>query len=340
MASISSLPPEVTVIILKHLNPFDILNVLRTFNKALYNAAEIAFDPYKEWTRNAKRMTALFPPQSTHSSRRLCPSYPGHIPPFSEGEVSLWEEIPRKDYDHLSLDPKQGPYIRCSPPDLITWMDLDGSFEWLKPLNKETAETMVEYNGNKGSQPVASKAEVDALLKKASKLGLIVPPSFEAFVRSDKLHHRFPSSLAWSFKVSKLIKCPAGIDDGQGGYLCQFHLEHQLCAFAYLYLSPAGGHCVLVSQVDVYEGIDEDDEITGEDAAGEGEEVDEDSGDMDCFEKGDFSIAGLSFEEYLVTVYFEGLRRFEAEPCEGLVSFVKQVYRSPAKVEHLYGTSK
>jgi hypothetical protein len=252
----------------------------------------------------------------------------------------LREEIPRKDYDELSLDAKCGPYIRCSPPDLITWIDLDGLFEWLKPLDEEMAETMAEHNGNEGDRAVASKAEVDALLKKASELGLIVPLGFEAFVRSDELHHRFPSYSTWFFKLSKLIKCPASIDDGQGGHLCQFHLEEQLCAFAYLYLSPAGGHCVLVSQVDVYETLDEDDEITGEDVAGEGEEVDEDNGDTDDFEKADFFIVGLSFEEYLVTVYFEGLLRFKAEPFQGLVNFVKHVYRSPAEVEHLRDTSK
>ncbi|RGP78370.1 hypothetical protein FLONG3_3506 [Fusarium longipes] len=305
MPSISSLPPEVTVAILQHLNPFDILSILWTFNKALYGAAKIAFKPYKEWARNTKRMTILFPPQSTHSSRRLCPSYPSHIPPFSEDIISLREEIPRKEYNELSLNAKCGPYIRCSPPDLITWINLDGTFEWLKPLDEEMAET----------RAVASKTEVDALLKKASELGLIVPPGFEAFVRSDKLHHRFPRT--WFFNLSKLIKCPASIDDGQGGYLCRFHSEEQLCAFAYLYLSPDGHHCVLVSQVDIYETFDED------------------NSDTDEFEKADFFIAGLSFEEYLVTVYFEGLLRLRAEPFQGLVHFVKHVYRSPAEVEHL-----
>ncbi|KAF9772846.1 hypothetical protein IL306_009419 [Fusarium sp. DS 682] len=301
-------------------------------------AAETAFGPYKAWTRNAQQMATLFPPQSTHSSRRLCPSYPSYIPPFDNDGVSFSEEIPRKDYADLSLDLKHGPYIRCSPPDLVTWMKLDGSFEWLESLDEDLAETMAEYNGNEGDRLVASKAEVDALVKKVSELGLVLPPGFETFVRSDTLHHRFPSFSAWYFKLSKLIKCPAAIDDGQGGYLCRFHFDQQSCGFAYLYLSLSGAHCVLVSQVDVYVSLNEDDDIDEEQS--DGEESDEESIDMSELTKEYFSIAGLSFEEYLVTVYFEGLLSFEAEPFEGLKKFVKQVYRSPAEVEHLRETSK
>jgi hypothetical protein len=340
MPSFHNLPPEVTIAILKHLNPFDLLSVLHTFNKALYAAADISFRPYKEWTRNAQRMTALFPPQSIHSSRRLCPSYPSYIPPLDDDCVSLREEIPRKDYADLSLKLKYGPYIRCSPPDLVTWMKLDGSFGWIEPLDEDMAETMAEYNGNEGDRPVASKAEADALVKKVSELGLVLPPGFEAFIRSDTLHHRFPSFSAWYFKLSKLIKCPASIDDGQGGYLCRFHFDQQSCAFAYLYLSLSGGHCVLVSQVDVYACFNEDDDTNGEQSAGEEEQTDEETMDTSELSKGDFSLAGLSFEEYLVTVYFEGLLSFEAESFEGLEDFVTHVYRSPREVEHLREISK
>ncbi|KAF4341373.1 hypothetical protein FBEOM_4722 [Fusarium beomiforme] len=313
---------------------------MQTFNKALYSAADTTFRPYKEWTRNAQQMTALFPPQSTHSSRRLCPSYPSHIPPFENDGVSMSEEIPRKNYADLSLDLKDGPYIRCSPPDLITWLKLDGLFGWLEPLDDDLAEEMATYNGNEGDRPVASKAEVDVLVKKVNELGLRLPPGFETFLRSDKLHHRFPSYSAWYFKLSKLIKCPAAIDDGQGGYLCRFHFDQQSCGFAYLYLSPSGGHCVLVSPVDVYASLNEDDDNNGEQSTDEGGETDEESIDTSELTKEYFSIAGLSFEEYLVTVYFEGLLSFEAEPFEGLRNFVKHVYRSPREVEHLRETNE
>ncbi|CVK85679.1 uncharacterized protein FMAN_06751 [Fusarium mangiferae] len=344
MPSFQTLPPEVTIAILKHLNPFDLLSILQTFNNALFSAAETAFRPYKEWTRNAQKMVALFPPQSIHSTRRICPSYPSHIPPLDDN-VSMSEEIPRRDYEALSLDPEGGPYIRCSPPDLITWMKLDGSFEWLQPLDEDMAEEMLPHTGVEGDRPVAPKADVDALVKQVSDLGLVLPTGFEAFVRSNRLHHRIPSSSAWYFRLSKLIKCPPAIDDDQGGYLCRFYFDQQHCAFAYLYLSPSGGHCVLVSTVDVHECLNEDDEINGGQADGdnalnEGEDSDKESINDSELTKEYFALAGLSFEEYLVTVYFEGLLSFEADPFEGLENFVKHVYRSPREVEHLRETNE
>ncbi|EWZ31315.1 uncharacterized protein FOBCDRAFT_286047 [Fusarium oxysporum Fo47] len=342
MPSFQNLPPEVTIAILKYLNPFDLLSVLQTFNKALYSAAEVAFRPYKEWTRNAQQMVALFPPRSIHSTRRLCPSYPSHIPPLDHDNVSMSEEIPRRDYESLSLELGAGPYIRCSPPDLITWMKLDGSFEWLEPLDEDMADEMLPHNGIEGDRPVAPKADVDALVKQVSDLGLVLPTGFEAFMRSDRLHQRIPSASAWYFRLSKLIKCPAAIDDDQGGYLIRFHFDQQSCAFAYLYLSKSGCHCVLVSTVNVPMCLNEDDEINGEqlDGDNEGEDIDEESIDTSELTKEYFSLAGLSFEEYLVTVYFEGLLSFQAESFEGLEDFVKHVYRSPREVEHLRETNE
>ncbi|KAF5556987.1 hypothetical protein FNAPI_5564 [Fusarium napiforme] len=337
MPSFQTLPPEVTVAILKHLNPFDLLSVLQTFNKALFSAAEIALKPYKEWTRNAQKMVALFPPRSSHSTRRLCPSYPSYIPPLEHDNVSEREEIPRRDYEDFSLDREGGPYIRCSPPDLITWMKLDGSFEWLEPLDEEMADEMQQYNGVEGNRPVAPKVDVDALVKQVSDLGLVLPKGFEAFVRSDRLHHRIPSASAWYFRLSKLIKCPPAIDDDQGGYLIRFHFDQQHCGFAYLYLSPSGYHCVLLSEIDVYACFDGDDEIHGGQVdVNEGGDADDDSE----LTKEYFSIAGLSFEEYLVTVYFEGLLSMEADSFEELDDFVKHVYRSPREVEHLRETNE
>ncbi|KAG5825924.1 hypothetical protein H9Q74_004017 [Fusarium xylarioides] len=110
-------------------------------------------------------------------------------------------------------------------------------------------------------------------------------------------------------------------------------------------VSPSGGHCVLVSTVDVHACFNDDDEINGGQAAGdnavnEGGDADEESIDDSELTKEYFSLAGLSFEEYLVTVYFEGLLSFEADTFEGLEDFVKHVYRSPREVEHLRETNE
>ncbi|KAF4447829.1 hypothetical protein F53441_8695 [Fusarium austroafricanum] len=258
------LPPELITAILKYLNPFDLLSVLQTFNKTLHGAADPLFRPYKSWVHNAQAMVALFPPGSTHSSRRLCPSYPSNIPPLNDDGVSLRDEIARKDYDALTLKPNRGPYIRCSPPDLITWMKLDGSFEWLEPLDEDIAAEMAEYNGSEGSYPVARKSEVDALVKQVNELGLRLPAGFESFVR-----------------------------------------------------------------INVYGYLND-----------EGEEADEEGIGMSELVKKNFSIAGLSFEEYLVTVYYEGLLSFEADPTEGLISFVKHVYCLPSEVEPISETNE
>lgn len=346
MPSLSHLPLELLVAILKNLNPFDLLSVAKTFNKCLFREANRLLKPHQAWVRNAQAMTALFSPKTTHSTRRICPSYPGHIAPFGDDCVSHREEIARKNYKDLSLDPRRGPYIRCSPPDLISWMKLDGEFEWLEPLDEHMTDTMEVYNGVEGDRPMAEKAQVDILVKHATELGLELPPGFETFLRSDRLHHRFPSYSAWYFELSKIIPCPASVDDGQGGYLCRFHFDQQCCAFAYLYLNSSGNHCVVVSQTDVYACLRENAAIVEPNAEGDGgrdtqwsddEEDDMHEGEL---EKENFSIAGLTFEEYLVTVYYEGLLSFQAKPFDGLKSFVQHVYRSPFEVESMRESSK
>lgn len=343
------LPPELLARALTDLNVFDLESVAKTFNKTLYTASYALFKPHTMWVKNARRMCALFSPTTTRASRRLLPSFPGHLPQL-EPDCSLTREVlSHNDCKTLGLDLKRRPYIRTSPPDLRNWMKLDGTFGWLEPLDDIVAEEMRPHTGMEGERPVAPAWQVDILVNQAHELGLTLPQGFETFLRSDRLHHRIPSYGAWYFRLSKLIKCVPVVDSGAGGYLVRFYCDQQFCAFAYLYMNPSGAHCVLVSAADIYKDMitdsiaapnvqDQDQDCNQKDGGnGDGGGDDNESNELG---KEDFALIGLTFEEYLATVYFDELLEFAAKPFQGLKDFAKHMYKSPIEVEPMRRHSK
>lgn len=258
------LPPELLSQIFSHLNPFDLECVAKTFDHHLYGVAIHLLKPRAAWVQNARRMCAVFCPSG---SAHLLPSYPGHINPFKTDWSHCREEIPATHYQRLGLDPANGPYIRTSPPDLRRWMKLDDSFGWLVPLDSRMAREMEPHTGREGHRSVADDWQVDLLAKTAQELGLTLSQGFETFLRNNRLHHRIPSYHAWFFQLSRLVKCPSRIDSGAGGYLLRFHVDQQYCAFDYLYMNPAGNHCVILPRVDVYEALGIENDAIGRDDA-------------------------------------------------------------------------
>lgn len=199
----------------------------------------------------------------------------------------------------------------------LGWMNLDGSLAWLEPLDEKLRETMAVYSS--GSKPPAEPDEVERLSDQAVDRGLVLPPGFVSFIRSPEYHRRMASTSAWFFTLEKMIPCPPEVDGGEGGYLVMFHSDQQGCGFAYLYLSPKGHHCVLFSLMDLYE----DEEVAKE----------------------DFTLAGLTFEEYLVERYYTEILLFRGHgvpgtPSKGFKNFVGAVYRSPREVAQLREHSK
>ena len=358
MATLVNLPLEVLQMVLKELSPFDLDAAARTLNERLCSAARPLLELYRPWMLQARRMSDLFPREP---DPRLFPAYPDYIEPLYLDWSCQIDEVPRKDYEPLGLNPNHGPYIRSSPPDLRSWMTLDGSLGWLVVPDEEVLMQNFFPVLNPDAPPIAPKWQIDIHLEQCREEGLTVPPGCETFLRSKTLHHRIPSASAWYFKLSKLIECPPKVDKGRKGYLFRFHCDQQFCAFAYLYLHPSGDHCVLISETDVYEGLDIDSQISRQEtsesdenededqAEGEGETSDNDDDGNDDDEESvesfqcspdDFQLVALTFEEYLATVYYEGLLFYGAKPTQGIKDYVKHVFRSPAGMDHSRETRK
>ncbi|CAH0050387.1 unnamed protein product [Clonostachys solani] len=360
MASILSVPPEVIINILKLLNPFEIDAVARTLNSHLYHPAMHLNASCHGWVQNARAMCKLFPPSGY---RRLLPSWPGHIPVLGECELGS-DQIPASQYEDYGLDPSGGPFFRSSPPNLRSWMKLDGSFDWLEPLDGKISDESARHRETEGGHQPAPKSQVDKLIAKATKLGLTLPVGFETFFSSDRLHYRIPSTRAWYFFLGKLVKCPWSMDNGAGGYILRFYCDQQWCAFAYLYLSPSGYHCVWYSALDLYaemgieeeemedydedeqnhddDELEEEEEGQGEDGGNDNEEDDDDDDDDDDdhetlpqISKKKIALVALTFEEYLAMVYFEELLQFGSTAFEGLCDYVQHTYLSPVKIQHM-----
>ncbi|KAK3191554.1 hypothetical protein K4F52_002369 [Lecanicillium sp. MT-2017a] len=335
-APILRLPAEILLQILRNLNPFDLESVVKTYNRAFSSAASSLIKPHQAWMKNARAMCALF---ETASPRKYCrsliPSFPGHVKQFYPDWSTRRREMADTECYNLGLDRSRGVYIRSSPPDLRSWMRLDGTFGWLPPLGPEMAKTMERYNGLEGSQPMAEGWQVDAVLKQAAIFGLTLPVGFETFCRSSRFHLRFPSYSAWYFRLGKIIDCPAVVDGGAGGYVMRFYIDQQACAFAYLYLSRSGGHCIIFSSFDVYSSLSSSEIVDAEHPEEEEDEEEEQEDSEDELRKEDFFIVGLTFEEYLVATYYEELLNFREFSAPGLKDYVRHVYQSPASVEHM-----
>lgn len=323
MQPIDLLPPELIREILSNLSPFDLEEVAKTFNKSLYHTAIRLLEPKKQWIKHTKEALTIFPPGNSVSQQQLLSPYPNHVRPLAADWGLSRTEFPTGRCKEFGLDPVNAPYFRTSPPELGNWLKFDGGLAWLSPLHDDLASIMQVYQDH-GGQPLAQRWQVDILAKQAKDLNLVLPQGFEAFLRSSVLHYRMPSHFAWYFKLSKLIKCPAAVDGGRGGYIVRFYCDQQYCAFDYLYLSKSGNHFIIRSHQDFYQNLS-DEEIVSE---GEANGAEGESANEHDWTKDDVSLVGLNFEEHLATVYFEEILNFETTPFPELIEYVQHVYKT------------
>ncbi|KAH7303501.1 hypothetical protein B0I35DRAFT_446703 [Stachybotrys elegans] len=323
-APILSCPTEVLHYIISSLNPFDVEAVAKTFNRTLFNVACPILLRHKPWLDNVRLMTGIFPPRR---SGDFLPSFPGHVPVLEPQWSTYDRGIPGTDYtfESLGIRPATQEYVASSPPDLRSWMQLDGSFDWLKPLDERMQDMWEEYVGPFGESAPGADDVVNGIMEMAKKLDLVLPDGFETFMKSKELHYRIPSCMSWYFELAPIAKAPKALDGGAGGYVVKFHIDQQSFAYSYIYLHPSGGHCVFVSRVDWCEEPDADLSPSSQDERrpqsqeeGEQEEVADELA---------VSLHSLSFEEYLATVYYEQLLWYGVEPFDGLKAYVAHVYR-------------
>ena len=121
----------------------------------------------------------------------------------------------------------------------------DETLSWLGPLSSGTDDKM-EIHRN----PHDARGRLDEVAAHARQLGLIFPESFKTLMASPELQDRIPSCTACYFQLGeRILPCP----ESEGGYIVCFLHDQQDVLLWYLYLTPRGEHCVLVSAIDFEE---------------------------------------------------------------------------------------
>lgn len=135
--------------------------------------------------------------------------------------------------------PCDGTYCFYPYESLPPLPPLDGSLAWLGALRDDVDRQMEPHR----NAPEA-RGQLAHIREEADRLGLILPGAFLRLMESTELQDRIPSCTACYFQLSDHITpCPGS----EQGYIVRFLNDQQDVLTWYLYLTPAGEHCVLVS---------------------------------------------------------------------------------------------
>lgn len=257
--------------------------------------------------------------------------------------------IPEHCYDALGLSPEHGPYT-CDTNALanLEYLELDGDLYWLMPPSVDTAED----SGDGDTDNFVSQTILDDVVKQTKRLDVILPDSFVNLMGSKKSVDRVPTSDGWRFALGPLMKCPANIDQGAGGYLVKFHENSTEGKWAkwmlYLDLGENKSHCVLSCWCDIDDYTDYlamDKYYSSGIANGSFTETEVDEAKKDgvaiafCWNQRTRSrahwVATISFEDFIAQWYFGILLR-------SLIKDAKQPASPALKqyVVHTYKASK
>lgn len=161
----------------------------------------------------------------------------GHTPPFRFG----WWSFNLGQYR-----PCDGTYCFYLYDSLPPIRALNGTLDWLGPLDDETDQSMQLYRNAPEERGNLAQIEADA-----TKFGLTLPKAFVRLMGSPDLQDRIPSCTACTFDLSAhIIPCIGETP----GYLIRFLRDQQSVLLWYLYLTPQGDECVLVSPYEFGEG--------------------------------------------------------------------------------------
>jgi hypothetical protein len=124
----------------------------------------------------------------------------------------------------------------------------DETLSWLAPLGAPIDRQM-EVHRN----PPAARGKLEPIVTAAAELGLTLPDAFVRLMAAPDLQDRIPSCTACTFELGdRIIPCPGSA----GGYIVRFLRDQQDCVMWYLYLTPAGEHCVLAFPGDLESFVD------------------------------------------------------------------------------------
>ena len=152
-------------------------------------------------------------------------------------------------FDLGTYRPCNGTYCFYPYDSIPPIRNLNGTLDWLGPLDTQTEQRMQIYRN--APEERGKLAEIEA---EATKLGLRLPDAFVRLMGSPELQDRIPSCTACTFDLSAhIVPC---IGDTPG-YIIRFLRDQQDVLLWYLYLTPQGEECVFVSAYEFGDGVDE-----------------------------------------------------------------------------------
>jgi hypothetical protein len=163
-----------------------------------------------------------------------------HTPPFTFG---WWS------FDLGAYRPCNGTYCFYPYDSIPPIRALNGTLDWLGPLDHETEQSMQLYRNAPEQRGNLTQVAADA-----TKLGLTLPEAFVRLMGSPELQDRMPSCTACTFDLSAHITPCIGETPG---YLIRFLRDQQSVLLWYLYLTPHGEECVLASPYEFGDGEDD-----------------------------------------------------------------------------------
>ena len=153
-------------------------------------------------------------------------------------------------FDLGTYRPCNGTYCFYPYDSIPPIRALNGTLDWLGPLDQETEQSMKLYRNAPEQRGRLTEIEAEA-----TTLSLTLPEAFVHLMGSHELQDRIPSCTACTFDLSAhVVPC---IGDSPG-YIIRFLRDQQDVLLWYLYLTPDGDERVLVSPYEFGDGPDED----------------------------------------------------------------------------------
>lgn len=255
MTGFQDLSNELMLRILHFLQPRHIESIARTFNKRMTQLCLPFLSQRIRAARNDRLMRQLF------------------------GNPNL-PEVDQSDYQDFSSS-KRAYSAPEDPGQHLEYLRLDGSLDWLMPLDGNSSEAFEEGIEGAGIQEGESPEE---FRKKMQQLGIehALPEAFWKMMMDEDLMTRIPSASASFFMLPPLCRILSkdlielhrkrrgelalGEDEIERlkqlrAYLLTFCSDQQGCEYWVLYVDSDGHHCVLYSafQMDLLHVEDDDD---------------------------------------------------------------------------------
>ncbi|KAH7068471.1 hypothetical protein FB567DRAFT_541121 [Paraphoma chrysanthemicola] len=152
----------------------------------------------------------------------------------------------------------------------MEWLDLtfNNSLDWL-----QTGDGAQQGESGQSEDQITTD-KILKLEQEALQAGLRLPESLIRLFKDQALLDHMPRKIATSFYLSDaIVKAPSTLDNDAGGYILAFCIDPDWENTYLLYLTTDGKHCVLSQE------------------------------SMD--DHGDIEVAGVGFDEWLVTMVFE-----------------------------------